>query len=123
MQLSPFHFSEIIHGDLDISNVIFDYQVKKLHGTFRFSRLKVWLLLYVQHKVKAIVDWKWDMNGDPLSDVANFTMMFLQPEEVGQRFRPLAGHELLLGMNMTCNCKVLFVAGSYFSLPTNCTEL
>ena len=52
---------------------------------------------FLQYNVKAIVDWKWDMNGDPLTDVANFTMMFLQPEEVGSRFAQLAGHELLLG--------------------------
>ena len=52
---------------------------------------------FLQYNVKAIVDWKWDMNGDPLTDVANFTMIFLQPEEVGYQFRFLTGHELLIG--------------------------
>ena len=45
------------------------------------------------------------MNGDPLTDVANFTMMFLQPEKVDYRFAQLAGHELLLStyiINMSC---------------------
>ena len=57
----------------------------------------------MQHNVKAIVDWKWIMNGDPLTDVANFTMMFLQPEDVDYKFRHLAGHELLIGMNRFCD--------------------
>lgn len=47
--------------------------------------------------MKAIVDWKTTKNGDPVTDVANFTMMFLQPEEVGPEFGHLAGHKLLLG--------------------------
>ena len=55
---------------------------------------------YCQHNVKAIVDWKWTKNGDPLTDVANFTMMFLQPEAVDDRFSVLAGHELLLGKHV-----------------------
>ena len=59
------------------------------------------LTLLFQHNVKAIVDWKWDMNGDPLTDVANFTMMYLQPGKVGDRFTHLAGHELLIGMIYT----------------------
>ena len=50
--------------------------------------------------MKAIVDWKWGKNGDPLTDVANFTMMFLQPEDVGYQFRYLTGHDLLVGMNL-----------------------
>ena len=58
----------------------------------------MYIVYFLQYNVKAIVDWKWSKNGDPLTDVANFTMMFLQPEEVGSRFAQLAGHELLLGM-------------------------
>ena len=50
--------------------------------------------------MKAIVDWKQDKNGDPLTDVANFTMMFLQPEAVNPRFSHLEGYELLLGKHL-----------------------
>jgi aminoglycoside phosphotransferase (APT) family kinase protein len=52
---------QIIHGDLDISNIIFDQ----------------W------HNVKVFVDWKFDQNGDPMIDVAYFNMMFLKPENFG----------------------------------------
>ena len=77
---------------------------------------------YFQHRVKAIVDWKWKLNGDPLSDVANFTMMFLQPEEVGHRFRRLAGHELLLGMNMSYGVLYpdLIIAHSWYMHLIDC---
>ena len=43
------------------------------------------------------------MNGDPLTDVANFTMMFLRPGDVDYRFQQLAGHELLIGMSIACD--------------------
>ena len=33
----------------------------------------------MQYNVKAILDWKYDTNGDPMVDVWYFLMMFLQP--------------------------------------------
>ena len=33
--------------------------------------------------MKAIVDWKYGKNGDPMSDVAYFMMMFLNPSDYG----------------------------------------
>ena len=37
----------------------------------------------MQFNVKAIVDWKYGKNGDPMSDVAYFLMMFLNPSDYG----------------------------------------
>jgi aminoglycoside phosphotransferase (APT) family kinase protein len=57
-----------IHGSLDIGNVIFD----------------------VNFKVKAIIDWKYELNGDPMADLAYFLMVCLEPSP------SLAGCKLLL---------------------------
>ena len=46
-----------IHGSLDIGNVIFD----------------------VNFEVKAIIDWKYKLNGDPMVDLAYFLMVCLPP--------------------------------------------
>ena len=57
-----------IHGSLDIGNVIFD----------------------TDFKVKAIIDWKHELNGDPMADLAYFLMVCLEPSP------SLAGCKLLL---------------------------
>ena len=67
--------------------------------------------------MKAVVNWKWTKNGDPLTDVANFTMMFLQPEAVNDRFKYLAGHELLPGMHMTSVHGFTWLAGHIVCSP------
>ena len=45
--------------------------------------------------MKAILDWKYDTNGDPMVDVGYFLMMFLQPADY--QYRNLAGLDLLMG--------------------------
>jgi aminoglycoside phosphotransferase (APT) family kinase protein len=49
--------SSIIHGDMNISNVIFDDE----------------------YRIKAFIDWKNSKLGDPMLDVASICMIFLQP--------------------------------------------
>jgi aminoglycoside phosphotransferase (APT) family kinase protein len=67
--------AKLIHGDMSISNVIFDDQFN----------------------VKAIVDWKYIKNGDPMVDVAYFCMMFLRPQDYGYTYGQVNNHPLLIG--------------------------
>ena len=52
-------YSARIHGSLDIGNVIFDENFD----------------------VKAIIDWKYELNGDPMMDLACLLMVFLSPSD------------------------------------------
>ena len=49
----------------------------------------------MQYNVKAILDWKYNTNGDPMVDVGYFLMMFLQPADYG--YQGLTGLDLLMG--------------------------
>ena len=49
----------------------------------------------MQYNVKAILDWKYDTNGDPMVDVGYFLMMFLQPSDYG--YHGLTRLDLLMG--------------------------
>ena len=57
----------------------------------------IYILLFVwsQYKVKAILDWKYNTNGDPMVDVGYFLMMFMQPAVYG--YPALARLDLLMG--------------------------
>ena len=45
--------------------------------------------------MKAILDWKYNTNGDPMVDVGYFLMMFLQPSDYG--YPALARLDLSIG--------------------------
>ena len=45
--------------------------------------------------MKAILDWKYDTNGDPMVDVGYFLMMFMQPSDYG--YHGLTRLDLLMG--------------------------
>ena len=49
----------------------------------------------MQYNVKAILDWKYDTNGDPMVDVGYFLMMFMQPSDYG--YHGLTRLDLLMG--------------------------
>ena len=49
--------------------------------------------------MKAILDWKYDTNGDPMVDVGYFLMMFLQPVDYG--YTALEIEDLLMGKDNT----------------------
>ena len=49
--------------------------------------------------MKAILDWKYDTNGDPMVDVGYFLMMFMQPSDYG--YPALARLDLLMGKDNT----------------------
>ena len=49
--------------------------------------------------MKAILDWKYDTNGDPMVDVGYFLMMFMQPVDYG--YPALARLDLLMGKDNT----------------------
>ena len=49
----------------------------------------------LQYNVKAILDWKYNTNGDPMVDLGHFLMMFLQPSDYG--YLALARLDLLMG--------------------------
>ena len=49
--------------------------------------------------MKAILDWKYDTNGDPMVDVEYFLMMFMQPVDYG--YPALARLDLLMGKDNT----------------------
>ena len=49
--------------------------------------------------MKAILDWKYNTNGDPMVDVGYFLMMFLQPSDYG--YPALARLDLLMGKDNT----------------------
>jgi aminoglycoside phosphotransferase (APT) family kinase protein len=62
-----------------------------------------------QFNVKAIVDWKWDKNGDPMVDVAYFCMMFLRPEDYGYEYEVINEHPLMIGYTGLSEDNVLSV--------------
>ena len=49
--------------------------------------------------MKAILDWKYNTNGDPMVDVGYFLMMFMQPVDYG--YPALARLDLLMGKDNT----------------------
>ena len=49
--------------------------------------------------MKAILDWKYNTNGDPMVDVGYFLMMFMQPSDYG--YPALARLDLLMGKDNT----------------------
>ena len=51
----------MVHGNLTISDIIFDHD----------------------YKIKAILNWKYTKNGDPLLDVAYWMMIYLRPSQYG----------------------------------------
>jgi aminoglycoside phosphotransferase (APT) family kinase protein len=65
----PVGVGRIIHGDMTISNVIFDDE----------------------YNVIAVVDWKYKTNGDPMADLGYFLMMFLKPKGIKGLEKLLAG--------------------------------
>ena len=55
--------------------------------------------------MKAILDWKYNTNGDPMVDVGYFLMMFMQPAVYG--YPALARLDLLMGKPDTIDTDTL----------------
>ena len=71
------------------------HAVKQAIAGFVIVSAQSWLYFVIQYNVKAILDWKYNTNGDPMVDVGYFLMMFLQPAVYG--YHDLAGLDLLMG--------------------------
>ena len=74
---------------MQVQYVIFLWCIS-LHPLFLIITISI-----TTHSVKAILDWKYNTNGDPMVDIGYFLMMFLQPAVYG--YATLARLDLLMG--------------------------
>ena len=60
--------------------------------------------MFCQYNVKAVVDWKYKTNGDPMADLGYFLMMFLKPKEIKglKKLTPLLAGQY--ATHTACSC-------------------